>query len=153
MSNAPNPDLENISASTANTNIINFNGLLLALNESASPVEIDMLSLKTLGDYTFENQINTSFTAHPRYDYRTKELLAFSYINDDGDLRYYRINCNNKVVANNIIRWPYQAMMHDFSLIHAMFMSLEMHMNLERQPLLMECLLAYARLCQTKMGM
>ena len=132
MSNAPNPDLENISASTANTNIINFNGLLLALNES---------------------QINTSFTAHPRYDYRTKELLAFSYINDDGDLRYYRINCNNKVVANNIIRWPYQAMMHDFSLIHAMFIILEMHMNLERQPLLMECLLAYARLCQTKMGM
>lgn len=114
LSADPDPALAYVSQNTANTNIISVNQRLLALNEGASPVEIDLQTLNTIGDYTFDEKIKTRFTAHPRYDHRTKELLAYSYINEDGSLRYYRINQDDQVVAENKINWPYQAMMHDF---------------------------------------
>jgi carotenoid cleavage dioxygenase len=114
LSNSPDPRLDGISPNTANTNVIAYQEKILALNEGASPVSIEPNSLNTLGDYTFNNAITTSLTAHPRYDHRKKEFLAYSYLNDDGNLYYYRLDENNKLLSKAQINWPYQSMMHDF---------------------------------------
>lgn len=114
LERAAGKSLNSAPACAANTNIISFNNHLLALYEASSPIELDINSLETVGDYTFRNQIKNKLTAHPRYDYQTKELLAYSYINDDGSLHYYRVDCNGKLAATQQIDWPYKSMMHDF---------------------------------------
>jgi carotenoid cleavage dioxygenase len=99
---------------TANTNIIQHNGNILALNEGSIPYAMDLDSLTTLGMYTYDQQIETLLSAHPRFDHQRQELMTYSYINEDGSLRYYRIDKNNRVIANQAINWPYQCMLHDF---------------------------------------
>ena len=63
----------------ANTNIIAHAGRLLALEEAHLPVEMDRNSLATLGFHNFGGALKTPFTAHPKRDPRTGELLFFGY--------------------------------------------------------------------------
>lgn len=100
---------------TANTNIIAYHKKLLALNEGASPVEVKLHTLETIGTYTFDGQISRRLTAHPRYDHRREEFITYSYIGEDERLFYYRLNKENKLIAEKEILWPYPAMMHDFA--------------------------------------
>lgn len=86
----------------------------MALNEGASPVEIQLKNLDTIGDYTFDGQIKRRHTAHPRIDYQRNEYITYSYIGEDERLIYYRLDQNNKLIAEKEIFWPYPAMMHDF---------------------------------------
>ena len=130
----PPPKYENTSMNTANTNITFYNDKLLALNEGSPTVEMKVATLETLGDFTFDERITKSFTAHPRYDYHTKELLTYGYINYDDTLRYYRINESNRVVAENTINWPYPAMIHDFVITehYVIFPIFPVTMNFQR---------------------
>jgi carotenoid cleavage dioxygenase-like enzyme len=106
--------VKNTSSNKANTNIIAYQEKILALNEAASPVSIQLSDLSTLGDYTFDGQITRRLTAHPRFDYRKQELMTYSYIDLDQRLMYYRLNNQNKLIAEKAVDWPYPAMMHDF---------------------------------------
>ncbi len=103
-----------ISTNTANTNIVYYNRNLLALNEGASPVSIQLSNLHTIGDFTYQGQATRALTAHPRYDFKRKELLTYSYIDEDLKLMYYRFDQKNKKMDEKAINWPYCAMMHDF---------------------------------------
>ncbi len=114
LSGENDPRMEGVSDSTANTNIVRYNRMLLALNEGASPVSIQLSNLATLGDFTYNGKITRRLSAHPRYDYRRKELMTYSYIDDDGQLMYYRLDRMSKVINQQAIDWPYMAMMHDF---------------------------------------
>lgn len=106
--------IKNVSPNTANTNIVFYNQTLLALNEGALPVEIKTQDLSTVGDFTYHEKIKRRLTAHPRFDYKNKELLTYSYMDEDKQLIYYRIDQNNQVLIEKNIAWPYSAMMHDF---------------------------------------
>ncbi|EOO03835.1 putative lignostilbene dioxygenase protein [Phaeoacremonium minimum UCRPA7] len=85
---------------TANTNIFYFNKVLLAIKEDAPPYAMDPVTLETIGLCDFEGQLpSLTFTAHPKLDPSTKELVCFGYeARGDGtpDVCYYNINPDGK---------------------------------------------------------
>src|SRR5512147_1339869 len=75
------PSVKGLSRGTHNTHIIHHNGRLLALKEDSPPAAMDLNTLETLDPvYTFNGQLKSkTFTAHPKTDSRTGNLLAFGY--------------------------------------------------------------------------
>ncbi|PKY05676.1 carotenoid oxygenase [Aspergillus campestris IBT 28561] len=104
---------------TANTNIVHFNGQLLALKEDAPPYALDPHTLETSGLYDFDGQLpGLTFTAHPKFDPRTGEMLCFGYeAKGDGtpDICYYRIAADGKFLETVWLTAPVVAMIHDFA--------------------------------------
>jgi len=104
---------------TANTNIIHFNGRLLALKEDAPPYAMDPETLETHGLYTFDGQLpSLTFTAHPKFDPKTGEMICFGYeAKGDGtpDVCYYRIAPDGKFLETVWLTAPVVAMIHDFA--------------------------------------
>ena len=80
---------------TANTNVVYFNGKLLALKEDAPPYALELETLDTVDLETFDGQLaSLTFTAHPKPDPDTGKMICFSYEpRGDGtpDVCYYRI--------------------------------------------------------------
>ena len=65
---------------TANTNVIAHAGRLFALKEDSPPVLMDPITLETSGYYDFGGSLNCeTFTAHPKIDHETGEMIALSY--------------------------------------------------------------------------
>ncbi len=83
----PNP--EGIPLNVANTSLVWHNQRLLALWEVGSPHELSLPSLETLGPYTFQDQLKTAFTAHPKVDQRTGEMMFFAYTMATPPYLYY----------------------------------------------------------------
>lgn len=104
---------------TANTTVIPHNGVLLALKEDALPWAMDLETLETLGEWSFDGQIKAAtFTAHPKLDPVTGNLLACSYeAKGDGtpDLAYFEISPDGKLLHEIWFQAPYAAMVHDFA--------------------------------------
>lgn len=63
----------------ANTNIIFHAGRLLALEEAHLPTEIEPGTLKTRGYCNYGGGIAGPFTAHPKIDPVTGEMVFFGY--------------------------------------------------------------------------
>nr|BFE95882.1 hypothetical protein GCM10020185_64180 [Pseudomonas brassicacearum subsp. brassicacearum] len=95
------------------------NGVLLALKEDALPWAMDLETLETLGEWSFDGQIKAAtFTAHPKLDPVTGNLLACSYeAKGDGtpDLAYFEISPDGKLLHEIWFQAPYAAMVHDFA--------------------------------------
>ncbi|KAF9890399.1 hypothetical protein FE257_006067 [Aspergillus nanangensis] len=99
--------------STANTNMVYWAGRLLALKEVALPYEID-----TIGYDPFAGQVVASktFTAHPKVDPYTDELVVFGY-EATGlaslDVVIYALDREGGKRDEQWIKLPYCAMVHD----------------------------------------
>mgnify|MGYP002718974698 FL=1 len=104
---------------TANTNVVHFNGKLLALKEDAPPYALDPHTLETSSLYDFDGQLpSLTFTAHPKFDPRTGEMVCFGYeAKGDGtpDICYYRIAADGKFLETVWLTAPVVAMIHDFA--------------------------------------
>jgi carotenoid cleavage dioxygenase-like enzyme len=113
------PAVAGLSPSTANTNIVPFNGLLLALKEDSLPYAMDPVTLETLGRWDAEGQIgNTPFTAHPKFDPATGNLLAFGYEARgiaSPDVVYYEFAPDGRKLREIWVTSPYAGMIHDFA--------------------------------------
>lgn len=105
--------------STANTNIVCFNGQLLALKEDSPPYAMDPITLETKGLYDFEGQLpSLTFTAHPKFDPATSEMVCFGYeARGDGtpDICYYNVTPDGKFTEVVWLVAPVVAMIHDFA--------------------------------------
>jgi carotenoid cleavage dioxygenase-like enzyme len=105
--------------STANTNVVYWNGNLLALKEDSPPYSMDPNSLETLGLETFDGQLPAlTFTAHPKFDPDTREMVCFGYeAKGDGtpDICYYSIDQHGKFKETVWFTCPVVAMIHDFA--------------------------------------
>jgi carotenoid cleavage dioxygenase len=105
---------------TANTNVLYFNGRLLACKEDAPPYSLDPESLETIGLEDFNGQLPClTFTAHPKLDHTTGELVCFGYeAKGDGtpDVCYFTVNKEDKVVETVWLISPVVAMIHDFAI-------------------------------------
>ncbi len=65
---------------TGDTTPIVHAGKLFALKESSPPMRLDPHSLKTFGEYDFDGALTAqTFTAHPKIDPVSGEMIAFSY--------------------------------------------------------------------------
>jgi carotenoid cleavage dioxygenase-like enzyme len=105
--------------STANTNVFYFNGRLLACKEDSPPYSLHPETLETIGLETFDGQLpSLTFTAHPKLDDATKELLCFGYeAKGDGtpDVCYFSIDASGKFNETVWMVAPVVAMIHDFA--------------------------------------
>lgn len=113
------PSVKGQSGGTANTNVIAFAGMLLALKEDSLPVALNPDTLETVGNWDFHGQIrNTPFTAHPKFDPEDGSMFAFGY--EAGGLAspeivYYEFAADGSKRKEIWIEAPYAAMIHDFA--------------------------------------
>jgi carotenoid cleavage dioxygenase len=103
----------------ANTNIIWHAGRLLALEEAHLPVELEPASLVTRGQQSFDNGLKGPFTAHPKTDPVTGELVFLGY-SASGPLTptitYGTIDRRGAVTRFEQFEAPYCSMVHDMAI-------------------------------------
>jgi carotenoid cleavage dioxygenase-like enzyme len=101
----------------ANTNIIFHAGRLLALEEAHPPMEIEPGTLATRGYCNYGGGISGPFTAHPKIDPVTGEMVFFGY-NAAGPLTpalsLGAISAAGVVTRFEQFEAPYSSMVHDF---------------------------------------
>jgi carotenoid cleavage dioxygenase len=101
----------------ANTNIIFHAGRLLALEEAHLPTEIERGTLNTRGYCNYGGAIAGPFTAHPKVDPATGELVFFGY-NASGPftptLSFGSVSTKGEVTRFDRFEAPYASMVHDF---------------------------------------
>eukprot|EP00741_Cyanophora_paradoxa_P007413 tig00001128_g7172.t1 len=97
-----------------NTSVLRFGGRLLALAEDEPPVQVDAETMETLGVYTFDGQWTGPFTAHPKLDPRTGELITFGYNPQSRPhIRYAVFSPGGKKIHELAIDLPACPLMHD----------------------------------------
>jgi len=140
----------------ANTNVVWHAGRLLALVEQGlPPVELDPETLATRGIVDFEGRLTgpmpdevglatglrvgpergwLPFTAHPKIDPETGEMLAFGYSVFAPELQYYVVSPEGGLVRKERIELPFASMVHDFVTTrdHVVFPIFPATMSLER---------------------
>jgi carotenoid cleavage dioxygenase-like enzyme len=101
----------------ANTNIVFHAGRLLALEEAHLPTEIEPGTLKTRGYYDYHGGLSGPFTAHPKIDPVSGEMVYFGY-NAAGPftpaLSFGTIGASGTVTRFDRFEAPYASMVHDF---------------------------------------
>lgn len=133
------PRAKGLSRGTANTHIILHNGRLLALKEDSPPVAMHPLTLETLDDYyTFGGQLESqTFTAHPKLDSHTGNLIAFGYeakgFGSD-DINVFEYTPDGRRVWDAWIKVPYIGLLHDFAVTerHIAFYVIPLAFDLEQ---------------------
>lgn len=121
----------------ANTNVVFHAGRLLALEEGHLPTEIEPGTLGTKGYCTYRNAIAGPFTAHPKLDPLTGEMLFFGY-NAAGPftakMSYGVIDATGTVLRFEHFDVPYASMVHDFIVTenHVLFPILPLAGSMER---------------------
>jgi carotenoid cleavage dioxygenase len=114
------PSVQGKSYNTANTNVILHGGKLLALMEGAKPVVLSPRDLETLGEHDYNGQITTTFSAHPKIDYATGEMVNIGAMINGylgaPELRYDIIDRAGAVRHSTVIPVPHLALVHTFFL-------------------------------------
>lgn len=103
-------------ANTANTNLIWHANKLLALWEFGTPYEIHPDNLTTIGKWWLVRDYKGAFTAHPKHDPVTNNLIAISY-NGCQSLSpciLTIISPEGNIINSTSISVPYRGMLHDF---------------------------------------
>jgi carotenoid cleavage dioxygenase len=115
------PSVKGLSRSTANTHVINFKHMILALKEDSPPCALDLNTLETIDPvYTFDGQLPRTqpFTAHPKICPKTGNLIAFGYEAEgfgSDTVALFEIDQQGRKVWETKIKVPYVGLLHDFS--------------------------------------
>ncbi|MXO65756.1 carotenoid oxygenase family protein [Altericroceibacterium endophyticum] len=113
------PEARDANMGTANTTAMFHAGHLYALKEDDHPYELDPDTLETIGRTDMNGQITAqTFTAHPKVDPITNELLAFAYqAKGDGskDICFYLFDKDGKKANEVWFEMPYPCCVHDFA--------------------------------------
>ena len=139
-----NPD--GIDRNTANTALVYHAHRLLALWEGGKPHEIELPTLETVGSYNYNDRLTSPFTAHPKIDPQTGEMMFFGYsFAQPPFLHYSIVSADGKLLQTVPIDLPRGVMMHDFAITenYTIFMDLPLTFSIERMqkgepPLLFE---------------
>uniref|UniRef100_Q07RA9 Dioxygenase n=1 Tax=Rhodopseudomonas palustris (strain BisA53) TaxID=316055 RepID=Q07RA9_RHOP5 len=101
----------------ANTNVLFHANRLLALEEGHLPTEIERGTLATRGYCDYGGAIKGPFTAHPKIDPITGEMMFFGYNAGTpltSTMSYGVVDCAGRVTRFERFKAPYAAMVHDF---------------------------------------
>lgn len=113
------PIAAGMSKDTGNTAVMWHNNMLFALKEDAHPVLMDPKSLETKGTWDFDGKLTgKSFTAHPKKDPLTGEMVAFGYCTSGNAepnnlLDVMTISPQGEITSYETLELPYANMMHD----------------------------------------
>ncbi len=103
---------------TANTNAFIHGGKLYALKEDSPALVMDPATMETTGFTDFDGKMTgETFTAHPKIDPDTGDMIAFGYASKGvltKDMTYYELDKDGKLKFEIWFENPYYAMMHDF---------------------------------------
>ena len=114
------PSVQGLSHNTANTQPVFHAGKLFFLKESNLPMQMHPHTLATMGEYDFGGQLKSqTFTAHPKIDTRSGEMIAFGYeakgdVTDDIVILW--IDRNGKITRDLWFKVPAISMMHDMAI-------------------------------------
>jgi carotenoid cleavage dioxygenase len=132
------PRVKGLSRGTANTTPIFHHGKLFALKEDSPPVELDPDTLETVDDYyDFGGKLKSlTFTAHPKIDSETGEMIAFGYEASgeaSDDVAVLTIDKHGRLTDETWIKVPYVGMVHDFAVTrkHIAFLVVPMSTDVE----------------------
>ena len=128
------PSVANINPGGANTNIVWHGGKLMALQEQSEPFQIDPAGMEK---GVFMNT-GGKFTAHPKIDPHTGELVWFAYSAGPQPLTnlidYGVTDATGRVVRRDRFAAPFASMMHDFMVTrnYVLFPVLPLSMDMTR---------------------
>jgi carotenoid cleavage dioxygenase len=120
---------------TANTALVWHAGQLMALWEAGEPHTIKLPELETIGSYTYSGKLTSAFTAHPKVDPVTGEMMFFGYsLFAPPFLQYSVVSATGELLRTVPIDLPVGVMMHDFAITehYTIFMDLPMTFRPER---------------------
>ncbi|WP_174764087.1 MULTISPECIES: carotenoid oxygenase family protein [unclassified Anabaena] len=131
------PQIDNPHGSgknTANTALAWHNQQLLALWEGGAPHQISVPDLATIGEHTYNNKLVSAFTAHPKVDPVTGEMMFFGYGFEPPYLQYGIVSAQGELLRTVPIDIPMAVMMHDFAITenYTIFMDLPLTFSVER---------------------
>lgn len=117
---------------SSNTNVLGHAGRIYSFTEGANPYELTP-ELDTVGRTTFGGELPCGFTAHPKIDPVTGELLGFGYGFAEPYVLYHSIAPDGSLTRSVPIDVHGPVMMHDFSVTerHAVFYDLPVVFRLE----------------------
>ncbi|NEU75109.1 9-cis-epoxycarotenoid dioxygenase [Hassallia byssoidea VB512170] len=119
---------------TANTALIWHAGQFLALWEGGAPHLIKVPNLDTIGEYTYNGKLKSAFTAHPKVDPVTGEMMFFGYSFAPPYLQYSVVSSSGELLRTVPIDLPMGVMMHDFAITenYTIFMDLPLTFSPQR---------------------
>jgi carotenoid cleavage dioxygenase len=123
------------SKNTANTALVWHAGQFLALWEGGAPHAIKLPSLETTGPYTYGGKLASAFTAHPKVDPDTGEMMFFGYsLFAPPYLKYSVVSASGELLRTVPIDLPVGVMMHDFAITehYTIFMDLPITFSMKR---------------------
>lgn len=115
------PDLKMLSAgkplfkNAANTALVWHDGRLLALWEGGEPYAVRVPDLTTAGPYDYSGTLHHPFTAHPKVDAATGEMMFFGYSALTPMVQYSLVDAQGQLTSTVGIKLPRPVMMHDFA--------------------------------------
>lgn len=113
----PEPDViaeGGLIKNAGNTHTVQHAGRILALLEACLPTQLSR-DLETIGEVDFGGKLQGAFTAHPKIDPFTGEMLFFGYSPFPPYLRYYVVDAAGELVHHADIDIPNSVMIHDFA--------------------------------------
>ncbi|MGD1911772.1 MAG: carotenoid oxygenase family protein [Rivularia sp. (in: cyanobacteria)] len=115
----------------ANTSLVWHSGQFLALWEGGAPHGIKLPELETNGEFTYNGKLQSAFTAHPKVDPITGEMMFFGYSFAPPFLHYSVVTVEGELVKTVPIELPMGVMMHDFAITanYTIFMDLPLTFN------------------------
>lgn len=124
----------NLYKNAANTALIWHAGQFLALWEGGAPHEIQVPNLDTIGEYNYNGKLKSAFTAHPKVDPITGEMMFFGYSFQPPYLQYSVVSASGELLRTVPIDLPMGVMMHDFAITenYTIFMDLPLTFSVER---------------------
>ena len=103
------------SKNLANTAFSYHNNTLYALHEPAQPTIISLPDLDTQGPTDFDGKLTHPFTAHPKIDKKSGEMIAYGYSFQAPFVSYSVIDQHGNLIHTSPITIPRSIFMHDFA--------------------------------------
>lgn len=116
------PDLKKAAAgespfkNAANTSVTFHAGALLAQWEGGEPHAVKPRDLETVGPHTFGGKLTHPWSAHPKIDPRTGEMIGFGYDIKPPYVSYSVVSARGELLRTAAVELKRPTMMHDFAL-------------------------------------
>jgi carotenoid cleavage dioxygenase-like enzyme len=114
------PAVQHLSLNTGNTTPMVHHGLLFSMKEDSPPMAMNPDTLETIGEWNFGGQMRAkTFTAHPKIDPNTGEMIAFAYEatgDATNDLAVFIFDRHGKLTREWWFKSPVVSMMHDMAI-------------------------------------
>ena len=118
----------------ANTAFAYHNNTLYALHEPSQPTIIKLPELETVGTTDFDGKLKHPFTAHPKVDQKTGEMMTYGYAFQAPFVSYSVINKDGELVHSTPITIEKPVFMHDFAVSanYTLFLDFPITLDIER---------------------